>query len=196
MSIFEAIINHYNRQLDLISEHTELLTPYIAEAAYLLNQTFLEDGKVLCVSSTNYHPVAMHFCQLLDGQHHQRPALPHLFLAQNQYTQIDLAPELSQQIYARQINALAKPQDTLLIFSSQKHENSLVHAIEAANQVGMNLVLVNSGDHQLSQHIQCNHVAIDIQAPVEAVQAQSLQFLTASLLASLLEQLLFGVLEP
>lgn len=195
MSIFEAIINHYNNQLDVISQHTEPLTPYIAEAAYLLNQTFLEDGKILCASSTSAHPIAMHFCQLLDGQHHQRPALPHLFLAQNQQAQLDISAELFQQLYARQINALAKPQDTLVLFASHGQEASLIHAIEAANQIGMNIILIGSGDFSLAHHIQSNHVVIQLQAPIESLHAQALQFLTASLLANLLEQLLFGVLE-
>lgn len=195
MSIFEAIINHYNNQLDVISQHTESLTPYIAEAAYLLNQTFLEDGKILCASSTSAHPIAMHFCQLLDGQHHQRPALPHIFLAQNQQPQFDLSPDLAQHLYARQINALAKPQDTLVLFANQGQEANLVHAIEAANQIGMNTILINNGDYNLAHHIQCNHVVIQLQAAIEPLHAQALQFLTASLLASLLEQLLFGVLE-
>lgn len=195
MSIFEAIINHYNKQLEVISQHTELFTPYIAEAAYLLNQTFLEDGKVLCASAYNTHPVALQFCQLLEGQAHQRPALPHLLLAQNQTVQLDVDANFASSRYARQINALAKPQDSLVIFAHSGQEASLIHAIEAANLVDMNIVLLNSGDPNLAQQIQCNHVAIQLQTPVESTQAQSLQFLTISLLASLLEQLLFGALS-
>lgn len=195
MSIFEAIINHYNSQLDLISQHTEQLTPYIAEAAYLLNQTFLEDGKILSACAKDYYPVSQHFAQLLDGQLHQRPALPHICLTQQSNALLDVDPQRAQQFYSRQITALAKAEDTLVLFASSGLETQLLHAIHAANQVGMNLILINSGDHQLSQAIECNNVVIQLQAPIDPLQAQSLQFLTASLLANLLEQLLFGSFE-
>lgn len=195
MSIFEAIINHYNSQLDVISQHTEQLTPYIAEAAYLLNHTFLEDGKILCASAKEYHAISLHFSQLLDGQLQQRPALPHICLAQQSTSLVDSSPLLTQQFYARQVTALAKPEDTLVLFSASGQEASLLHAIQAANQIGMNIILINSGDHHINQTIECNHVIIQLQTPIDPLQAQSLQFLTASLLANLLEQLLFGSFE-
>ena len=47
MSIFEAIVNHFNEHLDATSRGIESLVPYLAEASNLLSQSLIEEKKIV-----------------------------------------------------------------------------------------------------------------------------------------------------
>jgi|SRR5690554_5869437 len=196
MSIFETIINHYNSQIDAISRHTEVLTPYIAEAAHLLAHTLQEDGKILCAAAGHNYAIAQHVCNQLDSLSQHRPALPCVLLGNSQgmAAAIDQDEEQTQHYYARQVSALGQAGDTLLVLAHSGQEKNLIHAIQAANHRGLSILLINSSDHCLASIANANHVSIDLNE-VDKAQALSLQFITLTLLVELTEQLLFGHIE-
>lgn len=194
MSIFETIINHFNGQIDAISGHTEASTPYIAEAAHLFAHTLLEGHKILCCGAGSSQAIAQHFCSELDGLNIHRPSLPCILLGGTQNIAAAVDSDEPYDYLARQINALGNSGDTLLLISLSGQEKSLLRAIETANQRKLSLVIINSGNTDIALNATGNCVTLSLRN-LPRLQALNLQFLTATLLADLIEQLLFGNLE-
>ena len=194
MSIFENIIKHFNHQIDAISNQTEALTPHLAEAAHLLSQTLIEDGKILCCSAGHNRAIAEHFCRSLDSFNTLRPAFPCLLLGNAQQMAIAMDNHEGDEVYPKAIHTLAKEQDTLVIFSLTGQEKSLQQAIEAANAKALNCIIIYSGSAQLSQAIASNKVDIALSG-LDTQQSLNMQFMLSQLLVVLTEQLLFGEIE-
>lgn len=194
MSIFETIINHFNGQVDAISGHTEAATPYIAEAAHLFAHTLLEGHKILCCGAGSSQAIAQHFCSELDSLNAHRPSLPCILLGGAQNIAAAIDNDEPYDYLARQINALGNSGDTLVLFSVSGQEKSLIRAIETANNRKLSLVIVNSGNSDIALNATGNCVSLSLRN-LPRIQALNLQFITATLLADLIEQLLFGNLE-
>jgi D-sedoheptulose 7-phosphate isomerase len=195
MSIFETIINYYNGQMDAISNHTEMLTPYIAEAASLLSSTLLEDKKILCCSAGANYAIAEQFCNDLDGLESQRPALPCILLNKPQSLLSAMDQEQAHHVFSRQLNALAQAGDTLVVFSQTGQEKSLIQAVQTAHNKQLAIIFINSGKQTLVNQFDGNSVLIQLQPELTIRQSLALQFSTAGLLSDLTEQLLFGTLS-
>ena len=197
MSIFEVIVNHFNEHLDTTSRSIEGLTPYIAEAAHLFSQTLLEEKKIICCTSGSSFAVGNQLCNNLLGKIDlERPSLPALFLAGNNATALSLLDNNAvDENYAKQIQALAQPDDLLFLISSSGKEPNLVKALQAAKNRQMNIVAITSGESaEISSKIGKEHVNISILG-ITNNQTLSLQFVIVQLLSELVEQLLFGTLN-
>lgn len=194
MSIFEAIVNHFNEHLDASSRSIETLTPYIAEAAHLFAHTLLEDKKVLCCTSGTALAVGSQFCNnLLGTTGLDRPSLPVQFLGANTANTLALLDSnQANESYARQIHAFGQPGDLLFIISSDNRENALIQAIAAAKERQLHLVSLTCGDaSDIPALISNEHVNIPLLG-VSHGQALSLQFVIVQMLSDLIEQQLFG----
>lgn len=193
MSIFEAIANHFNEHLDATSCSIDPLTPYIAEASHLLAQTLIEDKKILCVSSAGCAAAGQQFCQnLLGYMQFERPSLPAIYLG-NTLSLNDNCK--SNEIYAKQIQALGQQGDLLVAFSSNGDEVPLLHAIASAQNRQMKIITLTAGKNQsISNATPKDQVNIPLPSATP-YQAVNLHFLLAQMLAELVEQQIFGALN-
>lgn len=194
MSIFENIINGFNSYIDAISGNTEPLTPYLAEAAHLITHTLLEDNKILCCSSGPAFAIGQQFCaNLANSPKLQRPGFPAVFLGASQQHAITMIDQNQpNNIYARQVQALGREGDLLLVVASSGQEKPLLQALQAATECDMPAIVLCGGNYADVNNAMCSHsVAIPLRCQ-DADQTLAMQFMTVNLLTDLVEQLMFG----
>lgn len=195
MSIFEAIVNHFNAHLDASSNSIETLTPYIAEAIHLFTERLTEDNKIICCTSGSAQAAGKQFCdQLLNSATLDRPSLPALYLdTHNSIALID--HNAIDETYARQIQALGNEGDLLFLISSSGQEKTLINAINTATIKKMHIVAITAGkSNDISTKIPASEVNIPIHG-LSNIQTIGIQFLLAQILAELIEQQLFGFID-
>ncbi|NRB39821.1 MAG: SIS domain-containing protein [Pseudomonadales bacterium] len=193
MSIFEAIVNQFNAHIDASSRSIDSLTPYIAEAANLLNHTLIDDKKIICAAAPNSFAAGQLFCHnLLGNVNFERPALPAIFLNNSNTAAAALGNADSSQIHATQVSALGQAGDLLLILSFNGDEIPLLNAIDAAIRRGMKIITISSGE---GNHIATRTPKDQVHIPMNGftpLQSINLHFLLAQMLSDLVEQQLFG----
>ncbi|WP_299074680.1 SIS domain-containing protein [uncultured Paraglaciecola sp.] len=196
MSIFEAIVNHFNEHIDATSRSIDSLTPYIAEATHLLAQTLTEDKKIICIAAPSCFAAGQQFCHNLLGNNTlARPALPAIFLNNSNTAAAVLSNDDHQQIHATQISALGQEGDLLLIFSFSGEEAALAHAMNAASNRQMNIVSIASGKATtIANQTPKDQVHIPMHG-FNIQQSINLHFVLAQMLSELIEQQLFGNLN-
>lgn len=190
MSIFEAIVNHFNEHIDATSCSIEPVTPHIAEAAHLLAQTLIDDKKILCASSISCAAASHQFCQNLLGHiKFERPSLPAINLGNT----ISLTDNSNiNDAYTKQINALGQQGDLLIVFSSNGDEEQLLNAIESAHSRHMKIITLTAGSSQkVANATPKDQVIIPLVSPTP-YQAINLHFILAQMLSELVEQQIFG----
>lgn len=189
MSIFESILNNINAHIDNTSSNIETLTPHIAEAIHLFSETLLNDKKIFCCTCSNSFPAGYQFChQLMNGTLLQRPSLPIIFL--------NMSPSNSSNIsvyenYSRQLSALAQRDDLFFIISNSTEDEAISNALLVAQEKSMTIVALMPHQQASTLKIQTNNVIISINAD-DVQQISSLHFLLSQMLATLIEQQLFG----
>lgn len=109
--MFEQIINQFNEHIDSCSGNIESLTPSINQAATIISETLLKQGKIICIGQHSSSHVATLFCEYMQQQFiNERPALP----------AIDLSHINAQHIETN-LTALCQNTDVVLFFD---HPNS------------------------------------------------------------------------
>ena len=195
MSVFEAIVNHFNAHLDATSHSIESLTPYIAEAVHLFAETLTEDRKIICCTSGSAQAAGSQFCnQLLNSSNFDRPSLPALYLdPKNSLALID--NNTVDETYARQVQSFGNEGDLLFVLASTGQEKALINAIDTANNKNMHIIAITGGEHNdLSSKIPASEVNIPILG-LSNTQTIGIQFLLAQMLSELIEQQLFGSID-
>jgi D-sedoheptulose 7-phosphate isomerase len=129
----------------------EILAGPIADAAGLMVQSLLGGGKILACGNGSSAADAQHFVAKMMGRfERERPQLAALALSADSPVITALANVYSfRQIYAKQIHTLAQPGDLLLAISSSGRSDSIVDAIEAAQERDMRIVAMTgrNGGH-------------------------------------------------
>ncbi len=143
-SAAEHIIETFHLHLDCTMQAMEALAPAIAEAAGLMTHSLLGDGKILCCGEGSAGLLAQHFSASLLNRHlRERPALPALSLGSDAATLTAIAGDHSfHDIYARQIRALAQPQDVLLLITTGGDSGTALQALQAAHDRNLQVIVI------------------------------------------------------
>ena len=189
MSIFDAIVNHFERQQRACDMNLQELTPYLAEAAHLISQCLMDGKKILTCASSDHALMAEHFTErMLYGIEFERPGLPSLHIKNR-----------SGQSISTEIETLASQGDTLLLFTSTGNEPPLKKAISTAVSIQMRVVLIIPSNQStepsgLSAFVPDDQVILPVSGDSKTEQTAQ-QFGISQLLANLVERQLFEGLE-
>ncbi len=131
-----------------LADTGELLAPRIAQAAELLVQCLLRDGKLLVCGNGAEAAQAQHLVAKLQGRFRRvRPGLPAIALCGDSATLTALANDYGyEEGFAKQVQALGHAGDTLVGFCASGNSSNLLAAINAAQERGMP-VLALTGRH-------------------------------------------------
>lgn len=140
----------------------EALSAPIAEAGQCLVNCLLQDKKILLCGQGASAANCQHFsAAMINHLEVERPPLPVFSLATN------IANEgQSELLFARQIQALGQEGDLLMALSISENTNSILQAIDAAHDRGMNIIVLNGRDSGLL----ANHLGpedIELRVPGE-----------------------------
>lgn len=126
----------------------DALSELIAKAGQRLVNCLLSDGKIFICGNGASAANCMHFSSaMLNHFEVERPSLPVINLSADSVSVGSFANENHYgQIFARQIQALGQEQDVLLLLTTSGNSDSLLHALQAANERGLDTIALSGRD--------------------------------------------------
>lgn len=185
-SIFDASINAKQ-------EANEILNAPITNAINKMVEALKKGNKILSCGNGGSAADAQHFAaELVCRFERERPALAAIALTVDTSALTAISNDYHfDEIFARQIDALAKPDDILLAISTSGFSPNVVRAIEQAQQQKMNVVALTGRDGgQVAKLLNSND--IEIRVPSESTaRIQEIHLLTIHCLCDQIDETLF-----
>lgn len=172
----------------------DTLSPQIANAGLRLVNCLLNDGKILLCGNGGSAANCMHFsAAMMNYSDIERPPLPVLALS----TDVSILTAVTneghyEQVFARQIQALGSEGDVLLVLTTSGNSDNILHAVNAANDRGMDTIALSGRDGGiLSNHLGPEDIEIRILTDT-AAQAREMHLFILHCFCDLIDQSLFG----
>jgi len=126
----------------------DALSDSIAKTGQRLVNCLLSDGKILICGNGGSAANCMHFASAMFNHYEvERPALPVFNLCTDPICLSSFANDNHySQVFARQIQALGQEQDVLLLLTTSGNSDSMLHALHAANERGMDTIALSGRD--------------------------------------------------
>ncbi|KTD24089.1 MULTISPECIES: SIS domain-containing protein [Legionella] len=171
----------------------DTLSAQIAKAAMRLVNCLLNDGKILVCGSGGSAANCLHFAAAMINHFEvERPPLPVIALT-------DIASLTSiandghyDQVFARQIQALGQEGDVLLVLSTSGNADCILHAVNAANDRGMDTIALSGRDGGvLANHLGPEDIELRVQGD-NATRIREMHLFILHCFCDLIDQSLFG----
>ncbi len=145
MDPVQRVLDNFDESIQLKVEASGQLAPVIAAAAELMTNCLLNEGKILSCGNGGSAGDAQHFSsEMLNRFEMERPGLPAIALTTDTSTLTSIANDYQfADIFAKQIRALGQPGDVLLAISTSGNSQNVVHAIDAAHDRDMRVVILS-----------------------------------------------------
>ncbi len=190
--IRELLFDH----IDKLAVTLENLPQPLFKASEALVNTLLNDGKILIGAESKQTILASYFSSImLSRYNHERPTLPAYNLSADITTISTLAQDNNSLsvIFGMQIQALAQPNDLILLFSMSGKETSILQAIRSAHDKEVPCIIFTSNeDDNIQSLINENDIVISVRQETQAMVIEG-QLLALNILGELIDQQLFGV---
>ena len=120
----------------------ESLAAPIAQAVELMTTSLLAGGKIMACGNGGSAADAQHFAaELLNRFEKERPPLAAVALTTDSSTLTSIANDYAfEQVFAKQVSALAQPHDLLLAISTSGNSPNVVEAIRVAHERELRVV--------------------------------------------------------
>ena len=185
-SIFDASIKAKQ-------ESSEVLKAQITKAIEAMASSLKSGNKILSCGNGGSAADAQHFsAELVCRFERERPALASIALTVDTSALTAISNDYHyDEIFARQIDALAKPNDVLLAISTSGFSPSVVRAIEQAHVQKMTVVALTGRDGGQVAKI-LNNNDIEIRVPSESTaRIQEVHLLTIHCLCDQIDETLY-----
>lgn len=142
----ERIAMRIAKATDALQQSFEL-APLLVTAAKQLTDCILNDGKILVIGTGSSAAIGQIFAaHLMHRFERDRPGLPAIALNADAITMSSLADESRSEKYSRQVKALGKAGDSMLIVSATGTRSSLVQSVVAAHELELPVIALTGGD--------------------------------------------------
>ena len=161
MDPIERIRQHFADSAQLKQDAAAVMAPPIAEAARLIVECLLGNGKVLACGNGGSASDAQHFAAEMIGRfERERLELPAISLATDTSILTAVANDYSfEQIFAKQVRALGAKGDVLLAISTSGNSGNVIAAINAAREREMTVVaLTGKGGGRIGEMLAATDV--------------------------------------
>lgn len=123
------------------------LTPGLISGSQTLANTLLNDGKIIVLGTGSSAALAQIFvAHMMHRLERERPGLPAIALSADAVTISSLSDEPTEDQYARQLRALGKSGDCLMVVSATGTRASVVQAVVAAHEASLPVIALTGGD--------------------------------------------------
>ncbi len=190
----ERIIRQFNDAIDVTIRSIEPLLLLIDSASQLLVQALLTERKILCCGNgSSANTVRQFSTYLIDQFRNERPGLPAMTLAADSATLSAIASDYHfNEVFSRQIRALGQPGDVLLMATHKASASNLVHAVRAAHEREMGVILLSAEDTgDVSSLLASNDIEMNVPSRSRA-RVQEIHLIVIHCLCDLIESQLFG----
>ena len=135
----DTMITHRLQMARMATESLESLRPQIAEACDVLVGTLEAGGMVLTCGNGGSAAEALHLAEELSGRYRtNRKALRAVSLCADPTALTCIANDFGfDQVFSRQVEALGRPGDLLVVFSTSGKSPNLLRALHAAKNQGI-----------------------------------------------------------
>jgi len=142
------IRQHFQDSIQVKTQALETLTMPIAQAAESMTQALLNEHKILSCGNGGSAGDAQHFSsEMLNRFEMERPGLPAISLTTDSSTITSIANDYSfNEIFSKQVRALGQVGDVLLAISTSGRSENVIHAIKAAHDRKMTVVVLSGRD--------------------------------------------------
>ena len=141
----ERIAMRIAKATDALQQSFEL-APRLVAAATQLTNCILNDGKILVIGSGSSAAIGQIFAtHLMHRFERDRPGLPAIALNADAITMSSLTDESRSEKYSRQVKALGKAGDSMLIISATGTRSSLVQSVIAAHELELPVIALTGG---------------------------------------------------
>jgi D-sedoheptulose 7-phosphate isomerase len=197
MPLHDRILGHFKATAQAMLDSADALAPAIDAAARLMVHTLAQGGKVMICGNGGAAANAQHFAALMINRFEQeRPGLAAIALTTDTSTLTAIANDHAyEQVYARQVKALAHPGDILLTLSVNGDSPGLRAAVAAAHARGVHVIALAGGSGgALAEQLTANDVMLCVPAESTA-RIQEIHLLTLHCLCDAVDSVLLGVEE-
>ena len=148
MDPLTRVRDHFAESIATKQTAAEALAESITAAGRVMADALLADGKILSCGNGGSAADSQHFSsELLNRFEMERPGLPAMALTTDASTVTSISNDYSfEEIFAKQVRALGKPQDVLLGISTSGNSENVIRAIDAAHERGMKVVALSGRD--------------------------------------------------
>jgi D-sedoheptulose 7-phosphate isomerase len=182
----------------LIEESMEALAPMIVQAAQRLARSLLSEHKILACGNGGSAAQAQHFAaKMLSHYEMERPGLPAIALTTDASTLTAIAADYQfADVFAKQIRALGQADDILLTISTSGESLNIVHALDAAHDREMGIVLLSGADGgRAARHLTQDDIELRVPSWSTA-RIQEVHLIIIHCLCDLLDRQLLGLEGP
>jgi D-sedoheptulose 7-phosphate isomerase len=172
----------------------DVLSDVISQASARLVHCLLNNGKIFICGQGASAANGLHFSTaLLNHFEIERPALPVIALTSDPALLTVFGQEgHAEHIFARQIQALGQAEDVLIVLSTTGHAVSLLNAVHAAHERGMQVVVLSGRDGGvLVNHLSSEDIELRVPGETAALIRETHLFILHCF-CDLIEQSLFG----
>ncbi|MDI1351651.1 MAG: SIS domain-containing protein [bacterium] len=172
----------------------DALSDTIAKAGQRLVNCMLNEGKILICGNGGSSANCMHFASaMLNHFEVERPSLPVFNLGADTTSLSSFANEHHYaQAFARQIQALGHEQDVLLLLTTSGNSDSMLYALHAANERGMDTIALSGRDGGvLANHLGPEDIELRVTSD-SAARIRELHLFILHCFCDLIDQSLFG----
>ena len=172
----------------------DLVSGVIAKAAQRLVQNLLNDKKILICGNGASAANCLHFSSALINHFEvERPPLPVIALNTDPAIMTAIADENGYaDLFAKQIQAIGQEGDVLLVITTSGNTDSILRAVDAANDRGMDTVALSGRDGG----VLANHLGpedIEIRIPIDNdARIREMHLFVLHCFCDLIDQSLFG----
>lgn len=197
MEASHRVLEIFGESVEVISKASNQVALQTAEAANLMIDSLLSGGKILACGNGGSAADAQHFsAEMLNRYEKVRPPLPAIALTTDTSTLTAIANDYSyRDIFAKQIQALGQPKDTLLVITTSGNSENLARAVVTAHEKEMRCVgLSGKSGGNLSKLFTSGDVDIVVQGPSTA-RIQEVHSIVIHCFCDLIDQRLLGTNE-
>lgn len=197
MNMDQRVISIFHDSIEAKMHAGEYLAPLLATASSVLSNTLINDGKILVAGNGLAGANAQVFSHCLtDRFERDRPSLPAITLGMEPTLFSGIAVDESfNEVYAKQIRALGRPGDTLVLFTESENTSNLVNAVTAAHDKSINvIVLAGHENGNISSVLDVNDIALNVPEQSRP-RLHEIHLLCCFCLCDLIDQHIFGAID-
>lgn len=190
----ERVKHLFGVSIELKVAFADSLSSLIAKAGHRLVTCLLNDGKIFICGNGSSSANCLHFSSaMLNHFEVERPSLPVFNLCNDISSLSSFANDNHySQFFGRQIQALGQEQDVLLLLTTSGNSASMLQALQAASERGMDTIALSGRDGGvLANHLGPEDIELRVNLDNSA-RISELHLFILHCFCDLIDQSLFG----